>query len=191
MYPARTAVALTAIFAAVLLTACATPAPAPLQAVVELRATQQPQPDPQAPVTGVLHFKQWQNEVVVSGQVEHLPQRPGMNNQGNALHIHAAGDCSAPDPAKASGIFNPTHQKHSFPGAGMVGDLPLLVPDSQGKATLNDYLSPLIKLDGPDSVIGKVVIVHRNPDDWAIQPDGGAGPAIACGVIRAVTPEKK
>jgi Cu-Zn family superoxide dismutase len=190
MYPPRPALALAATFAAALLAACATPAPKPLEAVVELRATQQPQPDPNAPVTGELHFKQWQNQVVISGQVQHLPPRKGMAIQGNALHIHAVSDCSAPDPASAGGIFNPTHKKHSYPGAGMAGDLPMLMPDEQGAATVN-YLSPQVKLDGPNSVIGKTVMVHRDIDDWAIQPDGRAGPAIACGVIRAVTPARK
>jgi Cu-Zn family superoxide dismutase len=185
----RPAPALTAALAAAVLTACATPAPKPLEAIVKLHATQQ-QPDPKAPVTGELRFKQWQEDVLITGRVEHLPPRTDIDVQGNALHIHAGGDCSAPDPASASGIFNPTHKKHSYPGAGMVGDLPMLIPDQHGAATVN-YLSPLVKLDGPDSVIGKTVIVHRNLDNWALQPDGQAGPAIACGVIQAVTSEEK
>ena len=191
MYPARTAVALSAIFAATLLTACATAPKSIDHAVVELRATQQPQPDPDAPVTGELHFKQWQDQVVITGQVEHLPPRVSRAVHGNALHILAVADCAAPDPAKAGGIFNPAHKKHSYPGAGMAGDLPMLMPDEQGTATINNYLSSLIKLDGPDSVIGKAVVVRRDIDDWAIQPDGNAGPAIACGVIRAAAPDKK
>ncbi|MDR2991873.1 MAG: superoxide dismutase family protein [Burkholderiaceae bacterium] len=190
MYCPRPALALAATFAAALLAACAAPAPQPLEAVAQLHATQQSQPDPKAPVTGELHFKQWQNQVVITGQVEHLLPRKSAAIQGNALHIHAASDCSAPDPASTGGIFNPTHKKHSYPGAGMAGDLPMLMPNEQGVATVN-YLSPLAQLDGPNSIIGKTVIVHRDIDDWAIQPDGSAGPAIACGVIRAVTPAKK
>jgi Cu-Zn family superoxide dismutase len=188
--PLRPALALAAISAAALLAACATPAPKPIEAVAELHATGQPQPDPKAPVTGTLHFKQWQGQVVITGQVEHLPVPAGeWRTRGRALHIHEAGDCSALDPEKAGGIFNPAGAKHSFPGAGMVGDLPTLLPDMQGTATVN-YLSPLAKLDGPDSVIGKTVVVHRDTDDWVTQPDGSAGPAIACGVIRVVTPGK-
>ena len=190
MYSHRSALALAATFATALLAACATPAPKPLEAVVELRATQQPQPDPATPVTGELHFKQWHNDVVINGQVEHLPPRSNAARQGNALHIHAVGDCSAPDPSSVGGIFNPTNKKHSYPGSGMVGDLPMLTPDDQGVATVS-HLSRQVKLDGPDSVIGKAVLVHRDTDNWALQPDGQAGPAIACGVIRAVTPEKK
>jgi len=187
----RPAPALAAAFAAALLTACATAsAPQPIQAEVELRATQQPQPNPDAPVTGKLYFKPWLDQVVITGQVENLPiPDRGWILRGRALHIHDVGDCSAPDPASAGGIFNPTGAPHSFPGSGMIGDLPMLEPNPDGKATV-DYLSPRIKLSGPNSVIGKTVIVHQNTDNWAIQPDGLAGPAIACGVIRAVTPSK-
>ncbi|MDR0457647.1 MAG: superoxide dismutase family protein [Burkholderiaceae bacterium] len=189
MYFPRSVLALaacTATAATALLTACAT-TPLPLQAVVQLRATPPASPDANAPITGELHFKQWQNDVLITGQVEHLPPRGKMALQGNALHIQTAEDCSAPD--ATGSIFNPTHKQHSYPGAGMAGDLPMLVPNEQGTATVN-YLSAQVKLDGPDSVIGKTVVVHRDIDDWAIQPDGHAGPAIACGVIRAVTPSR-
>jgi Cu-Zn family superoxide dismutase len=190
-YPFRPTLALAAVSAAALLAACATPAPKPIEAVAELRATGQPQPDPNAPVTGTLHFRQWQDQVAITGQVEHLPPPDSgrWSMRGHALHIHDGGDCSAPDPASASGTFNPTGKKHSFPGAGMVGDLPTLLQDQQGVATVN-YLSPQAKLDGPDSIVGKTVMVHSNRDDWVTQPDGHAGPAIACGVIRVVTPSK-
>jgi Cu-Zn family superoxide dismutase len=142
-------------------------------------------------VTGKLHFKQWLDQVVITGQVENLSIPPGgWAVSGRALHIHEVGDCSAPDPASAGGIFNPTGAKHGLPGGSMVGDLPMLEPDLQGTAIIVDYLSPKVKLDGPNSVIGKTVIVHKHLDNWAIQPDGDAGPAIACGVIRAVTPGK-
>jgi Cu-Zn family superoxide dismutase len=42
----------------------------------------------------------------------------------------------------------------------------------------------MIRLDGPDSIIGKSVIVHVNPDDFRTQPTGNAGGRVACGVIR-------
>jgi len=32
-------------------------------------------------------------------------------------------------------------------------------------------------------VIGKAVVVHRDPDDYKSQPAGNSGPRIACGVI--------
>ena len=36
---------------------------------------------------------------------------------------------------------------------------------------------------GPADVVGKGLIVHRDPDDDRTQPTGNAGPRIACAVI--------
>jgi Cu-Zn family superoxide dismutase len=38
---------------------------------------------------------------------------------------------------------------------------------------------------GPTSVVGRGMIVHRDPDDYKTQPTGNAGPRIACAVIQA------
>jgi hypothetical protein len=41
-----------------------------------------------------------------------------------------------------------------------------------------------ITLDtGPDSIIGRAVIVHANPDDLRTQPAGNSGSRLACGLI--------
>lgn len=34
-----------------------------------------------------------------------------------------------------------------------------------------------------NEVIGKTVIIHLHPDDFAAQPSGNSGDKIACGVI--------
>ena len=34
-------------------------------------------------------------------------------------------------------------------------------------------------------IIGKSVVVHKDPDDFKTQPAGNSGPRVACGVIRA------
>jgi len=36
---------------------------------------------------------------------------------------------------------------------------------------------------GEDSIIGRSVIVHANPDDLRTQPAGNAGARLACGLI--------
>jgi Cu-Zn family superoxide dismutase len=41
----------------------------------------------------------------------------------------------------------------------------------------------LLALSGPNSIVGKAVIVHANADDLTSQPTGDAGPRVACGVI--------
>lgn len=35
-----------------------------------------------------------------------------------------------------------------------------------------------------NEVIGKTVIIHLHPDDFATQPSGNSGEKIACGVIK-------
>jgi Cu-Zn family superoxide dismutase len=41
-----------------------------------------------------------------------------------------------------------------------------------------------LQLRGPDSLIGKAVIVHAEQDDFESQPSGDAGARVGCGVIR-------
>jgi len=38
---------------------------------------------------------------------------------------------------------------------------------------------------GPQSIVGRGLIVHADPDDYKTQPTGNAGARIACGVIQA------
>ena len=41
----------------------------------------------------------------------------------------------------------------------------------------------MLSLDGPNSIVGKAVIIHQNADDFTTQPTGNAGGRLACGVI--------
>jgi Cu-Zn family superoxide dismutase len=43
-------------------------------------------------------------------------------------------------------------------------------------------------LSGPDSIIGRSVIVHVNVDDLKTQPTGNSGERLACGVIGVAKP---
>ncbi len=65
------------------------------------------------------------------------------------------------------------------------GDLPNLSSDSQGVAVLS-YTTPLLTVaPGPNSVVGRAVVIYANPDDYRSQPAGNSGPRIACGVIKS------
>jgi Cu-Zn family superoxide dismutase len=65
-----------------------------------------------------------------------------------------------------------------------VGDLGNLKADPYGMARL-DITDDKLSLDGPNSIIGKAVIIHEKADDFQTQPTGNAGGRIACGVIEA------
>jgi Cu-Zn family superoxide dismutase len=136
-------------------------------------------------VKGLVTFTVKGDVVVVNASITGLT--PGKHG----FHIHEKGDCSAPDGSSAGGHFNPTHMKHGAPtdAERHVGDLGNVVADEKGNATLvwNDKV---IKLSGPNSIIGKGVIVHAGEDDLKSQPTGNAGARVACGVIEAATEGK-
>ena len=46
----------------------------------------------------------------------------------------------------------------------------------------------MMKLLGPDSIVGRAVIVHEKVDDLKTQPTGNAGGRLACGVIGVAKP---
>ena len=139
-----------------------------------------PQPNPQSPVQGTVKFSQVRDVVSVSGSVTGLAP-----NARHAFHVHEKGDCSSPDFNSAGGHFNPTGQPHGAHNSGKhhVGDMPELMTDANGTANIS-FNSSSLKLRGPNSIIGKAVIVHAAPDDVNAQPSGNAGARLVCGVIK-------
>ncbi len=131
---------------------------------------------------GVVSFSQQDNKVLVNARIIGLT--PGLHG----FHIHEKGDCSAPDAASAGGHFNPAATKHGAPSNAEHhgGDFGNLTADASGTATLilsiPDSQITLSK-DGTNSIIGKGLIVHADPDDYTTQPTGNSGKRLACGVI--------
>ena len=84
----------------------------------------------------------------------------------HGFHIHEFGDCRASDAASAGGHFNPTQQMHGSPAQQErhSGDLGNIEADASGKGHM-DLTSDILTLQGPDSIIGRSVIVHEHPDD--------------------------
>jgi superoxide dismutase, Cu-Zn family len=151
-------------------------APPVTEAVAEL------QPTEGNSVKGEVHFTQTDSGVEVTARITGLT--PGKHG----FHIHENGDCSAPDGSSAGGHFNPTGVDHGAPTAEVhhVGDLGNLDAGEDGVATYDetyDFLS--LKEGDQNSILGRGVIVHAQPDDLTSQPTGAAGARVACGVIKA------
>ncbi|EHL00342.1 putative Superoxide dismutase [Glarea lozoyensis 74030] len=110
-------------------------------------------------------------------------------NSERGCHIHQFGDntngCTSAGPH-----FNPHGKTHGAPDdeTRHVGDLGNLKYDGQGNAK-GSTTDKLIKLIGPESVIGRTVVVHAGVDDLGkggneeSKKTGNAGLRPACGVI--------
>ncbi|HCE27408.1 MAG TPA: superoxide dismutase [Comamonadaceae bacterium] len=132
-------------------------------------------------VAGTVRFAQTGDVVKVSGQISGL--KPGAEH---GFHIHEKGDCSSGDGMGTGGHFNPGGHAHGRHGEGMhhTGDLPPLKADAKGVAQFS-YTSHSIRLgSGSNDIVGRGLIVHRDPDDYTTQPTGNAGPRLACAVIQ-------
>ena len=102
------------------------------------------------------------------------------------FHIHEKGDCSAPDASSAGEHFNPAGAQHGNPASGAhhAGDMVNVKSDAEGMAKVDVHASGVTLNSGQaNDVLGKAVVLHEKPDDYATQPSGDSGARIACGVI--------
>ena len=130
--------------------------------------------------SGTVRFVQSGDKVQVSGEIRGL--KPGAEH---GFHVHEKGDCSSGDGMSAGGHFNPSGAPHGRPGAAShhAGDLPSLRADGAGTARFSFETTALRVGSGANDVVGRALIVHRDPDDYATQPTGNSGPRLACAVI--------
>lgn len=136
-------------------------------------------------VKGTVNFEQSEAgaPVVVSGELS------GLAKGLHGFHVHEFGDntngCTSAGPH-----FNPLGKEHGAPvdDNRHVGDLGNVEagPDGVAKVKISDKL---ISLTGPNSIIGRTVVVHADPDDLGkgghelSKTTGNAGGRLACGVI--------
>jgi Cu-Zn family superoxide dismutase len=130
-------------------------------------------------VEGAIRFLQFGNNVVVRVRVTDLPA-----NGTFGVHVHEGRSCIGE--SGLGGHFNPTNAPHGRPGSGAhhAGDLPNLRADAYGMAGYSTGSAVLTVGTGPNSVIGRVVVVSSRADDFRTQPDGNSGPPLACGFVR-------
>jgi Cu-Zn family superoxide dismutase len=116
----------------------------------------------------------------------------GLSPGDHGFHIHEYGDCAGPDGMSAGDHFNPDKTEHGAPNAPQrhAGDLGNISGVGSGKlATLNMTIEGVTLDTGPRGILGRSVVVHAAPDDYASQPSGNSGGRIACGVIRSTSGE--
>jgi Cu-Zn family superoxide dismutase len=136
-------------------------------------------------VKGTVDFKPAKGGVLVTAHIEGLA--PGTHG----FHVHEKGDCSAADGSSAGGHFNPATKPHGAREAAErhEGDLGNVEANAKGIAEVK-FVDAQLKLEGPEGILGRGVIVHEKADDFTTQPTGNAGGRKACGVVESLSAEK-
>ncbi|WP_172468424.1 superoxide dismutase family protein [Legionella gratiana] len=109
------------------------------------------------------------------------PQLTGLPAGIHGFHVHQHPDCGN-NAMNAGGHLDPANTKsHQGPyGNGHLGDLPVLVVDSNGTAVI-PILAPRLKTK---DIKGHSIMVHEGGDNYSDNPSlGGGGARIACGKI--------
>lgn len=134
---------------------------------------------------GTIFFQQ-ENEnspVIVTGEVT------GLSKGDHGFHVHEFGDntngCTSAGPH-----FNPHGKEHGAPTDENrhLGDLGNIVASGNGPTKV-EITDKLITLFGSNSIVGRTVVVHADPDDLGkgghelSKSTGNAGARIGCGVI--------
>jgi Cu-Zn family superoxide dismutase len=136
-------------------------------------------------VTGALALSSSAQGVHITGAIQGL--KP---NAEFGFHIHEKGDCSAPDGSSAGGHFNPTQAQHGNPTGAThhAGDMVNIRSNAEGVAQVDTTAAgTTLHGDPTTDVMGKAIVVHEGPDDYATQPSGNSGKRVACGVIAAAS----
>jgi Cu-Zn family superoxide dismutase len=136
---------------------------------------------------GTITFRDTRQGLLVEPKLTGLPAGP------HGFHIHENPNCGpgpGPNGQPAAGMAAGGHydpqaaRKHRGPHEkeSHLGDLPVLLVDKDGSATLPG-LAPRLKTS---SLNGRAVMIHAGGDNYDDTPAplGGGGGRIACGVIR-------
>ncbi len=138
-------------------------------------------------ISGTVELRQTQAGVLVTASIGGLPESGAQQCSSAvfALHIHTGTSCTGTTDmpfADAQGHYDPNRCPHPF----HAGDLAPLF--ASGGYAWYTFLSGRFHVR---DVIGRTVIVHRQPDDFTTQPSGNSGAMIACGVIRQESSAQK
>lgn len=144
-----------------------------------------------SPVKGVVNF----TESASTGGVRVFGRITGLTPGKHGFHVHQYGDIFTNGCDSAGPHFNPTNALHGAPQDSPhhrhAGDLGNVIANDDGIANI-DILDNVLKLRGPDSILGRSIVVHANEDDLGRQDNeeskktGNSGPRLACGIIAIV-----
>ena len=136
-------------------------------------------------IEGTVIFK----EKLKEKEVEITVNLTGLSEGLHGFHIHEFGDlrdgCSS-----LCAHYNPFDKQHGGPldKERHVGDLGNIIANKKGIVN-NIMTDKIIKLRGKYSIIGRSVVIHKDPDDLGLgnNPNslitGNAGDRLACAVI--------
>lgn len=133
--------------------------------------------------SGLVTFSEGFGKIKVEAEIRGLEPK-----SKHGFHIHEYGDCTADNAESAGSHYNPGNHQHGGPHSEHpthLGDLGNIEADEKGNAKLRVEIDNASIAGQLNPIIGRSVIVHKNPDDLISQPAGGAGERIACGVIGA------
>ncbi len=128
-------------------------------------------------LNGTAEFVQTDNGVLVTLKVDNLPKNTMCIGGIFALHIHEGESCTGNKDDRflnAKTHYNPRKCPHPY----HAGDLPPLIGNN-GFA----YMSVLTNRFTVSEIIGKVIVIHGNKDDFTTQPSGNSDKKIGCGKI--------
>ena len=109
--------------------------------------------------------------------------KPGQHG----FHIHEFGNLEN-GCISAGGHFNPFKKEHGGPKDDNrhVGDMGNITMDAKDKEAKLDYVDTVIKLTGPNTIIGRACVVHEGVDDLGTgghddsKTTGHAGGRLGC-----------
>jgi Cu-Zn family superoxide dismutase len=167
------------------------------QPTINTEAPEQPAPDMAAQQGATATLQGAPEDTDFKGTITLTPEGDGVRvvahlegvdvNGQHGFHVHETGDCSHGEGDKhftsAGGHFNPNNVEHACPPteprhAGDLGNIEVTNGTGHLETTTN-----LLSLSGPNSAVGKAIILHAKADDCKTQPTGDAGDRLACGVV--------